>query len=92
MTTRHAPSGHGLRDALPDRARSRPRSPVREKLLATAMLIGLGVEEPQARAIDFIAVRNGLLSDRLVGNGGRGAPADAAAILTAWLTGLGARQ
>lgn len=69
-------------------------SPVREKLLAeaSAMLAGLGVAEPQARAVDFIAVMNGLLYDRLVGNGVRGAPADAAAILTAWLTGLGARR
>jgi AcrR family transcriptional regulator len=69
-------------------------SPVREKLLAeaTATLTSLGVAEPQARAVDFIAVMNGLLYDRLVGNGVRGAPADAAAILTAWLTGQGARQ
>ncbi len=55
------------------------------------MLTSLDVEDPQARAVDFIAVMNGLLYDRLVGNGVRGAPADAAAILTTWLTGLGAR-
>jgi AcrR family transcriptional regulator len=68
-------------------------SPVREKLLAeaAAMLTSLDVEDPQARAVDFIAVMNGLLYDRLVGNGVRGRPADAAAVLTAWLTGLGAR-
>ena len=34
---------------------------------------------------------NGLLYDRLVGNGVRGTPADATAVLTAWLKGLGAR-
>ena len=68
-------------------------SPVRAKLVteATAMLTSLGVDHPDARAVDFIAVMNGLLYDRLVGNGVRGAPADATAVLTAWLTGLGAR-
>jgi AcrR family transcriptional regulator len=69
-------------------------SPVRSKLLAeaTVMLAGLGVPDPQARAIDFIGVMNGLLYDRLVGNGVRGRPVDAAAVLTAWLRGLGARD
>ena len=68
-------------------------SPVRAKLVAeaTAMLTGLGVDDPDARAIDFIAVMNGLLYDRLVGNGVRGTPADATAVLTARLTGLRAR-
>ena len=41
--------------------------------------------------VDLIAVMNGLLYDRLVGNGVRGTPADATSVLTAWLTGLGAR-
>lgn len=68
-------------------------SPVRAKLLtdATQMLAALGVAEPAHRANDFIAVMNGLLYDRLIGNGVRGTPADAAAVLTAWLTGIGAR-
>jgi hypothetical protein len=65
-------------------------SPVREKLVAEAaeMLTALDVPDPEARAIDFIAVMNGLLYDRLIGNGVRGAPVDAAAVLTAWLTGV----
>jgi hypothetical protein len=69
-------------------------SPVRAKLLAeaTAMLRGLGVADPAARAVDFIGIMNGLLYDRLVGNGSRGVPVDAAAVLTAWLVGVGARQ
>lgn len=69
-------------------------SPVRVKLMAEARTIldALGVAHPQERAIDFIAIMNGLLYDRLIGNGVRGTPADARAILTAWLTGLGARQ
>jgi len=69
-------------------------SPVRVKLLAdaAAMLEALDVADPGVRAIDFIAIMNGLLYDRLVGNGVRGTPADAAAVLTAWLIGVGARQ
>ena len=68
-------------------------SPVRTKLLAeaTGMLEGLGVPDAPARAVDFIGVMNGLLYDRLVGNGVRGTPVDAAAVLTAWLVGSGAR-
>jgi AcrR family transcriptional regulator len=69
-------------------------SPVRAKLLddASQMLTSLGVSHPEQRAIDFIGIMNGLLYDRLVGNGVRGARVDATAVLTAWLIGLGARQ
>lgn len=69
-------------------------SPVRASLLAdaAAMLRRLGVAEPAARAVDLIGILDGLRYDRLVGAGSRGAPVDAAAVLTAWLVGLGARQ
>lgn len=69
-------------------------SPVRAKLHeeATRMLAALGVAEPAQRAIDFIGIMNGLLYDRLAGNGSRGVPVNAAAVLTAWLIGIGARQ
>jgi AcrR family transcriptional regulator len=69
-------------------------SPVRAKLVVEAerMLAGLGVPEPERRAIDFIGIMNGLLYDRLVGNGVRGVRVDAADVLTAWLTGVGARR
>jgi AcrR family transcriptional regulator len=69
-------------------------SPVRAKLLAEAgqMLAGLGVRDPEQRAVDFIGIMNGLLYDRLVGNGVRGTPVDAADVLRSWLTGVGARQ
>ncbi|MGA9748382.1 MAG: hypothetical protein WBQ50_13070 [Nocardioides sp.] len=70
------------------------KSPVRAKLLdeAETMLSALGVPDPPARAIDFIGVMNGLLYDRLVGNGVRGVRVDAAQVLRAWLVGSGARQ
>nr|WP_300145231.1 TetR/AcrR family transcriptional regulator [Propionicimonas sp.] len=70
------------------------RSPIRVKLLgeATVMLAALGVPEPGRRAVDFIGIMNGLLYDRLVGNGSRGTPVDAAAVLSAWLVGIGARR
>jgi len=70
------------------------QSPVRVKLLADAerLLTGLGVPDPDLRAVDFIGVMNGLLYDRLAGNGVRGRPVDAAAVLRAWLVGIGARQ
>jgi len=69
-------------------------SPVRVKLLADAgqMLKSLGVPDPDQRAIDFIGIMNGLLYDRLAGNGVRGARVDAAHVLRAWLIGIGARQ
>ncbi len=69
-------------------------SPVRAKLLAeaTGMLTALGVPDPADRANDLIGIMNGLLYDRLVGNGTHGTPVDAAAVLTAWLVGIGARQ
>lgn len=70
------------------------RSPVRVKLLdeATRMLASLEVPDPEARANDFIGIMNGLLYDRLAGNGSRGVPVDAGAVLTAWLIGIGARR
>lgn len=69
-------------------------SPVRVKLLGEVaqMLSSLGVPEPDQRAIDFIGVMNGLLFDRLAGNGVRGSRVDAAHVLRAWLIGIGARQ
>lgn len=69
-------------------------SPVRAKLLAEAerMLAALGVPDPARRAVDFIGVMNGLLYDRLAGNGARGERVDARSVLTAWLTGIGARR
>lgn len=69
-------------------------SPVRAKLLteATHILTALGVADPAARAIDLIAVMNGLLYDRLIGNGVRGQAADPGAVLTAWLVGVGAQR
>jgi AcrR family transcriptional regulator len=69
-------------------------SPVRAKLLeeASRMLTSLGVPDPERRAVDFIGIMNGLLYDRLVGNGVRGTKLDAADVLRAWLTGVGARQ
>ncbi|HET6562115.1 MAG TPA: TetR family transcriptional regulator [Marmoricola sp.] len=68
-------------------------SPVRLKLLdeASRMLTSLGVPDPDARAVDFIGIMNGLLYDRLVGNGVRGTRVDAANLLRAWLVGVGAR-
>lgn len=69
-------------------------SPAREKLLEEAcrMLTSLRVPDPPARANDFIAVMNGLLYDRLAGNGVRGDAADPASILWAWLIGIGAAR
>jgi AcrR family transcriptional regulator len=69
-------------------------SPVRTKLVdeSSRMLTSLGVPDSDQRAIDFIGIMNGLLYDRLVGNGVRGARVDAGAVLTAWLIGVGARQ
>lgn len=69
-------------------------SPVRAKLLpeAAEMLAALGVPEPEDRAVDFIGIMNGLLYDRLVGNGVHGRPVDAAALLSAWLIGVGGRR
>lgn len=69
------------------------QSPVRRKLLAEArdMLTSLGVPDPEQRAVDFIGVMNGLLYDRLAGNGVRGERVDAAHVLRAWLTGIGGR-
>lgn len=69
-------------------------SPVRVKLLGDAerMLAALDVAEPRPRAVDFIGLMNGLLFDRLAGNGVRGERVDARSVLTAWLIGIGARQ
>ena len=55
-------------------------------------MTALGVPDPDRRAVGFITIMNGLLYDRLVGNGVRGAPADAEHVLRAWLVGVGARQ
>lgn len=65
-------------------------SPVRATMLdqARGLLDRLGVPDSEQRAVDFIGVMNGLLYDRLVGNGVRGTPVDAPAVLTAWLTGV----
>lgn len=70
------------------------RSPVRPKLLkeATALFDGLGIENPDDRAVDFIALMNGLLYDRLIGNGVHGVAANVDHALRAWLIGIGARQ
>lgn len=69
-------------------------SPVRVKLLeeAGAMLENLGVPDHEDRAVDFIGIMNGLLYDRLAGNGVRGKPVDAGHVLSAWLIGIGARR
>lgn len=68
-------------------------SPVRATILeqAETMLTDLGVPEPRLRAHDLVAIMNGLFYDRLVGYGRLGTPADAGAVLGAWLRGIGAR-
>lgn len=68
-------------------------SPVHATVLdqARRLLDGLGVTDSQQRAVDLISIMNGLLYDRLIGNGVRGTPADAAAVLNAWLTGVTTR-
>jgi AcrR family transcriptional regulator len=65
-------------------------SPVRATVLdqAQRLLEALDIAEPHLRAVDLVGIMNGLLYDRLVGNGVRGTPVDAAAVLTAWLSGL----
>ncbi|WP_215519902.1 TetR/AcrR family transcriptional regulator [Phycicoccus mangrovi] len=70
------------------------QSPVRAKLVeeGITLLDHLGVTRPASRAVDFITLMNGLLYDRLVGNGSRGRPADAEDVIRAWLIGVGARQ
>lgn len=70
-------------------------SPIRRTILdqAERLLEGLGVSNPRERAVDLIAIMNGLFFDRLIGHGVRGQPADAGAVLGAWLTGVtGARS
>lgn len=49
-------------------------SPVRVELLVEVqrMLSSLRVPDPDERAVDFIGIMNGLLFDRLAGNGVRG--------------------
>jgi AcrR family transcriptional regulator len=63
------------------------RSPIRQELLAaaTALLETLGIDEPEAHAIDLVALADGLLFDRLTN---REATADPARLLRAYLTGL----
>lgn len=65
-------------------------SPIRERLLAgaTATLEALGVDGADRRAVDLVALTNGLLYDRLAGAGAGGDPADVRAILAAYLEGL----
>ncbi len=67
-------------------------SPVRATIgqQARQLLDGLGIPDSEQRAIDLIAIMNGLFYDRLLGYGVLGPPADAAAILRAWLTGVSA--
>ncbi|MPV51237.1 hypothetical protein GCG21_14730 [Pseudactinotalea sp. HY160] len=69
-------------------------SPIRRTILdqAERLLEGLGVPEPRERAIDLIAIMNGLFFDRLIGHGARGRPADAGAVLGAWLAGVAAAR
>lgn len=65
-------------------------SPVRATVLRQArqLLDQLGIANSEQRAIDLIAIMNGLFYDRLVGYGVLNTPADAAAVLRAWLTGV----
>ncbi len=69
-------------------------SPVRATILeqARTLLTELEVPEVEQRAIDLIGIMNGLFYDRLIGYGRHGTPVDAAGVLTAWLTGVGARR
>src|SRR5699024_9985092 len=69
-------------------------SPVRATITQQAreLLDDLGVMNSEQRASDLIALMNGLFYDRLIGYGGRGMPADPAAVLRAWLTGLLSEQ
>ena len=64
-------------------------SPVRATIVQQArqLLDGLGIPNSAQRAIDLIAIMNGLFYDRLIGYGVLGTPADATSVLTAWLTG-----
>jgi hypothetical protein len=66
------------------------KSPIRATVLEQArqVLDQLGVSDVEQRAVDLIGVMNGLFYDRLIGNGLRGMPVDAAAVLKAWLTGV----
>lgn len=65
-------------------------SPVRATITeqARALLDQLGVAEPEERAIDLIAIMNGLFYDRLIGYGAANKPANPHAVLRAWLAGL----
>jgi len=67
-------------------------SPVRETITnqARELLEQLGIPDSQQRAIDLIAIMNGLFYDRLIGYGVLGTPADPAAVLRGWLTGVSA--
>jgi AcrR family transcriptional regulator len=67
-------------------------SPVRAAVLEQArqLLAHLGISDVEQRAIDLIGIMNGLFYDHLIGNGLRGTPVDAAAVLKAWLTGMNA--
>jgi DNA-binding transcriptional regulator YbjK len=65
-------------------------APVRDRLLsgARAGLEALGVDEPEAHALDLLTILDGLVYHRLAGPGVRGPRADAERLLTAYLTGL----
>ena len=65
-------------------------SPVRETITdqARQLLDELDIPDCEQRAIDLIAIMNGLFYDRLIGYGVLGTPADPAAVLRAWLIGV----
>ncbi len=65
-------------------------SPIRATVLnqARQLLGALGVPDIEQRAIDLIGIMNGLFYDRLIGNGVRGTPVDAAAVLDVWLSAV----
>lgn len=69
-------------------------SPVKATILEQArqLLDELGVPNVDQRAIDLISIMNGLFYDRLIGYGLHDRPADAGAVLQAWLIGVGARS
>lgn len=65
-------------------------SPIRDTITKQAeeLLDHLGIPDSTQRAIDLIAIMNGLFYDRLIGYGVLGPAADAASVLHAWLTGV----
>lgn len=69
-------------------------SPVRATITRQAqeLLDHLGIANSNQRAIDLIAIMNGLFYDRLIGYGVLNTPADPTAVLRAWLIGISACQ